>query len=39
MRLSNNLEDKTLSDTYWRAQLVCMKVQAHSSLEASLEYK
>ena len=30
---------KALSDTYWRVQLVCMKVQAHSSLEPPLEYK
>ena len=29
MRLSNNLENKTLSDTYWRVQLVYMKVQPH----------
>ena len=36
---SNNLENKTLSDTYWRVQLVCMKVLAHSSLEPPLEYK
>ena len=38
MRHSNNLENKTLSDTYWRIQLVYMKVQAHSSLEPKLEY-
>ena len=30
MNLSNNLENKITSDTYWRAQLVCKKVQAHS---------
>ena len=32
---SNNLENKTPSDTYWRIQL-CMNVQAHS-LEPPLE--
>ena len=36
MRPCNNLEIKTGSDTYWRVQLVCMKVQAHSSLEPPL---
>ena len=36
MRPSNSLENKTLPDT--RAQLVCMKVQADSSLEPPLEY-
>ena len=30
MKLSNNLESKTLSCTYWRVQLVCMKVQTYS---------
>ena len=35
MRPSTNLENKNLSDTYWR---VCMKVQACSSLEPPLEY-
>ena len=34
----NNLENKTLSDKYWRVLLVYMKVQAHSSLETPLEY-
>ena len=34
----NILENKTLSDTYLRDQLVCMKVQAHSSLEPPTEY-
>ena len=34
----HSLENKTLSDTYWRVQLVCVKVQAYSSLEPSLEY-
>ena len=38
MRPSNNLENKTLSDKYWRIQLVCMEVQGHSSLEPPLEY-
>ena len=30
MRPSNNLENKTPSDTYWRVQLVCVKVQIHN---------
>ena len=38
MKPSNNLENKTPSDTYWRVQLVCKKVQAHSSLEPLIEY-
>ena len=38
MRPSNNLENKTPSDTYRRVQLVCVKAQAHSSLEPPLEY-
>ena len=38
MRISNNLENNTLSDTYWRDQLVYMKVQVHSSLEPPQEY-
>ena len=38
MKSSKNLENKTLWDTYWRVQLVCMNVQAHSSLEPPLEY-
>ena len=33
MRPSNNLKKKTPSVTYWRVQLVCKKVQTHSSLE------
>ena len=33
----NNLENKIPSDTYWRFQLVCTKVQAHSSSEPPLE--
>ena len=38
MKPSNNLENKTPSDIYWRVQLVCKKVQVHSSLESPLEY-
>ena len=38
MRPSNNLENKSPLDTYWRVQLVCKKVQTHSSLEPPLEY-
>ena len=38
MRPSNNLENQTPSDIYSRDQLVCMKVQAHSSVEPPLEY-
>ena len=38
MRPSSSLENKTLSDTYLRLQLVCMKVQDRSSLEPQLEY-
>ena len=38
MKPSNNLENKTPSDTHWTVQLVCKKVQAHSSLEPPLEY-
>ena len=38
MKPSNNLENKTSSDTYWTVQLVCKKVTAHSSLEPPLEY-
>ena len=34
MKPSNNLENKTLSETYWRVQLVCMNVETHSSLES-----
>ena len=34
----NNLENKIPSDTYWRAQLKCVKVQAHISSEPPLEY-
>ena len=37
MKPSNNLENTTLSDTYWKVQLVCVKVQAHSSLEPPVE--
>ena len=38
MRPSNNLENKTPKDTYWRVQLVCVIVLAHNSLEPALEY-
>ena len=38
MKPSNNLENKTPQDTYWRVQLVCEKVHAHSSLEPPLKY-
>ena len=38
MRPSNTLESKTPSDTYLRVQPVCMKVQAHSSLEPPVAY-
>ena len=37
-RPSNNLETKAPSDTYWRVQLVFMKVKAYNSLEPPLEY-
>ena len=35
---SNNLENKILSDIYWRVQLVCIKLQTCSSLEQTLKY-
>ena len=35
---SNNLENKTPSDNYWRVQLLCKKVQVQSSLKPPLEY-
>ena len=38
MRPSNNLENETASDTYWIVQLVCIKIQAHSSIEPPPEY-
>ena len=38
MKPSNSLENKTSSETYWTVQLVCKKVQAHSSIEPPLEY-
>ena len=38
MKLSNNLENKSASDTNWRVQLVYMRVQAHNYLEPPLEY-
>ena len=34
---TNRVVNKTPSDAYWRVQLVCKKVQAHSSLEPLLE--
>ena len=33
MRPSNNLENKTLSDTYWRVHLVCIEVPSHNSYD------
>ena len=33
----NNPEKKSPSDTYWRVWLVCIKVQAHSPLELTLD--
>ena len=38
MRPSNNLENNSPPDNYWRVKLVCKKVQAHSSVEPPLEY-
>ena len=39
MKLSNNLENKTLSDTYWYILIhICMEVQTHSFLEPKLKY-
>ena len=38
MKPSNNIENKSLSDIYWRVQLERMTVQAHSFLEPPLEY-
>ena len=38
MKPSNSPENKTPWDTYWRVQVVCKKVQVHSSLEPPLEY-
>ena len=35
---SHNLENKIPSSRYCRFQLVCVKVQIHSSLEPSLQY-
>ena len=37
MRPSNNLKNNTPSDTYWRVELVFMKVQNHSSSQPWLE--
>ena len=38
MRPSNNLENKTPSNTYWRVLLACMKVKVHISSEPPLEH-
>ena len=38
MKPSNNLENKTPYETYWRVQLICKKVPARSFLEPPLEY-
>ena len=38
MRPFNNLEETIPSDTYWKVQLVCIKVHAHTSLDSPLEY-
>ena len=38
MRPSKNLKNKIPSDTYWRVQLVFMKIKAHSSIEPILKY-
>ena len=38
MKSSNNLENKTPSDTNWRVQLVCTKGQDDSLLEPPLKY-
>ena len=38
MKPSDNLENKSPSDTFWIVQLVFKKVQARSSLEPPLEY-
>ena len=38
MRPSNDLENKIISDTYWKVQLVCMKVQTHSVSQSPMEY-
>ena len=39
MTPSDNLENKTLSDTYWIVQLVPMKVHAHSSFRTTAGIK
>ena len=38
MKPFNNLENKAPAVAYGRAQLMCKKVQARSSLEPPLEY-
>ena len=37
MTTFNNLENKITSNTYLKVQLICMKVQTHSSSETPLE--
>ena len=39
MRPSKNLGNRTPLETYWKVQLVSVKVQAHNSLEPPLEYR
>ena len=36
--LTSNLENKITSNTYWKYQLVCIRVQVHSFLEPWLEH-
>ena len=38
MRPCNNQENKISLGTYWKVQLVCMKVQTYSSLKPPLEH-
>ena len=35
----NSLQNKVSSDRYWRVQLECMKIQAHTSWEPAQEYQ
>ena len=35
----NSLQNKVPSDRYWRVQLECMKIQAHTSWEPAQEYQ
>ena len=32
------MENKTPSDTYWKAPLICRKVQSHNSSESQLKH-